>query len=205
MIDLRRALYSRCDHGTGRSPHVDAALQAVAASAIGAPFAETRLATYLQGVTTDLEEPYELRLHLWFDLPAGHPRFPAAARGLCCLVQPIDASGLYGPLLAGVGWLEAPIRLGRITSRDWVTEMIARDGFDAIPGAEWLAPTRDPLAEQVLAYYLARHLEGMINHTILEERLGLAPADDPWGDDDDEWDDDDPTDATDEAEPDDFC
>lgn len=172
MIDLARALYSHCDHSEGRAPHIDAIVDVLACATVGAQIAPTRRATFLQGATSLLDHPYEFRLHVWFDLPDGHPRFPLAARGLFCLVSPIVAEGLRGATYAGVGWLER-----RLTEPvapepgDWIAEMIHTDGFDAIDGAEWLDPIRDPMAEQIFAFYLARHLEGMVNHVILEERL----------------------------------
>jgi hypothetical protein len=187
MLDLRRALYSHCDHPLAAPPPIAAARDALVGAALGARFRPTRIKTFLQGTTTDLPDPFELRLHAWVDLPAAHPRFPDAARGLVCVVRPVAEEGLTGPTLAGVGWLERRLAADGPGVGGWVGDMLRADGHEPIDGAEWLAAVRDPLAGQVLAFYLARHLEGMVNHTLLEERLGvvLEPLGGAFAEDDD--------------------
>lgn len=151
LIDLHRALYSHCDHPLGRAPHIDAVLDMLIEECVGAEVQPTRLATFLQGSTTDLPEDYELRLHVWFRLPQGHPRYAEADRGLACLVRPIDQHGLRGPCLGGAGWLARPLQgEPRAQQGDWIDAMVQAQGYQEIPGSEWLSPCSGPLAEQTL-------------------------------------------------------
>lgn len=174
-IDLRRALYSHCEQPEDALPVSLLTLQELLlARIVGAPVRATRSVTYLQGAVTLLEHEHEFRLHVWFDLPEGHPQFPQADRGLVCLVRPITRDGLTGPVVGSVGWLGRPLDAGlRLSSDDWVSDMIREQGYIAIPGAEWTEGVSDITAQAVLAWWLARHLDGMTNHTILEERLGI--------------------------------
>lgn len=174
-IDLRRALYSHCEQPLDALPASLHILEGLLLDrVVGAPIRITRKVTYLQGAVTLLDHECEFRLHVWFDLPEGHPQFPQADRGLACLVRPITREGLTGPVVGGVGWLGSPLSPDLLLSReDWVSEMIREQGYIAIPGAEWSEPVADVTAQAALGWWLARHLDGMTNHTILEERLGL--------------------------------
>lgn len=172
MIDFSRALYSHCDHSRGRASHIDVALDLLMERLMGVAVVPTRVATFLQGATVDLPQDHEFRLHVWCHLPQAHPRFPTADRGLFCLVRAVDERGLLGTSLGGVGWLGTPLRPHRRPRNgDWIDAMVEAQGYEELPDAEWLEPCGGPFVEQVLSFYLARHLEDMINHTILEERL----------------------------------
>lgn len=173
-IDLARSLYSHCEHAVNALPTSYAALQELLVQRlVGAPIRVTRTVTYLQGAVTLLEHDHEFRLHVWVDLPEGHPAFPDADRGLACLVRPISREGLLGPTVGGVGWLGRPLGEWQHLedNEDWVTEMVRDQGYLSIPGAEWMEPVHDVTGQALLGWWLGRHLDGMTNHVILEEQL----------------------------------
>jgi len=172
-IDLARARYSHCEHPPDDLPATFAALlEQLVMRTVGARAVPTRIVTYLQGAVTLLDHDHEFRLHVWVDLPDGHPSFPDADRGLMCLLRPITREGLTGPTVGGVGWLGRP--LGDwldLSAGDWVSDMVREQGYLSIPGAEWVEAVDDVNAQAMLAWLLSLHLDGMTNHVILEERL----------------------------------
>ena len=172
-IDLNRALYSHCEHDPEQlSATWNTVLEVLVAQAVGAVVRPTRVVTYLQGAVTLLDHDLEFRLHVWFELPQGHPAFTGADRGLACIVRPVDRDGLTGPLLTGVGWLGQPLPEDlTFEADDWVGQMVRDQGYLSIPGAEWMEATDEPMAPAMLGWMLGKHLDGMTNHVILEERL----------------------------------
>lgn len=172
-IDLERAMYSHCEHAADVLPiHLSVLLERSLEDLIGAPIRMTRQVTYLQGAIADLTYEAEFRLHVWVDLPEGHPTFDHADRGLACLVRPITAEGLLGATLGGVGWLGRPLGpWADLSGGDWVTQMIEEQGYLSIPGAEWLQEVTDVSTQALLGMMLGHHLRGMTNHVILEEQL----------------------------------
>lgn len=172
-IDLHRAMYSHCDHDADTLPaHLVALLDSAVADLVGAPIRQTRITSYFQGAVTLLNEHAEFRVHVWFDLPHGHPDFPGADRGLACLLRPVGRDGLHGPTMGGVGWLGRPLSLAdRLSGDDWVSEMVREQGYLDVPGSEWLGLAEGTTEKVLLGSILGYHLQGMINHVILEERL----------------------------------
>lgn len=178
VLDLDRAMYSHCEQApfalcSARRTHLDQLVQGI----VGAPVRRTRLVTYLQGALTLTDADVEFRAHVWFDLPQGHPCFPFADRGLAWLLRAIDRDGLHGAVLGGLGWLGRPIE-GELEASgdDWVSQMIAAQGYVTICGAEWQEPLEDHGAVELLDGLLGRHLVGMTNHLILEQRLERRPT-----------------------------
>ena len=132
-----------------------------------------RLCSYLQGSVTFLEEEAEFRVHLWFSLPEGHERYPSADRGLFCLVQPVSREGLFGDILATVSWLGTPLpeACAAPDPTDWVEIMVREQGYVSIPNTSWSTGLEAVGAQQLMAWMLNRHLEGMISRRILEAEL----------------------------------
>ena len=172
-IDLYRAMYSHCDHeAEAIPPHLVALLDSVVEELVGAPVVQTRVTSYFQGAVTLLDQDAEFRVHVWFDLPQGHSEFEGVDRGLACLLRPVNRDGLYGTTMGGVGWLGRPLSaIERLPGDDWVADMVREQGYLAVPGSEWMRTRNDSTAQLLLGSILAYHLQGMINHIILEERL----------------------------------
>jgi hypothetical protein len=175
-LDLQRALFSHCEHRWFTLPLAfrEVFLEEIEA-VVGAPVSPTRFVTYLQGAVTLTDVPVEFRAHLDFRLTAGHPSFPLADRGLAFLVRPANEDGPHGPTLAALGWLGTPIPPGTRLPRGWVGDMVRAQGYLTVPGAEWEQPAVREDLDGWWSSAFAQHIDGMVNATILEERLGA-----PW-------------------------
>ena len=133
----------------------------------------TRLCTYLQGSVMFLDEDAEFRVHLWFSLPDGHKRFPAADRGMACFIQPVAADGLYGPVYGQVSWLGSALAQEHPEPdpQDWIGVMIRDQGYLSIEDSEWGQNLNLGRTSSLMASFLAQHLKGMVSRRILEEEL----------------------------------
>ena len=176
MIDFWLAMYSHCeDRSVGkRLPDLYRDLLEMRIGIlIGTDWSPTRLCSYLQGAVYFLDEDAEFRIHLWFDLPNGHPDYPQADRGMACIVQPVSPEGLYGPIVGQVAWLGAALPAGHPEPhpKDWIGVMIREQGYLSIEGAEWTEPIPSAEAAQLMAYMLSTHLNGMVSRRILEDAL----------------------------------
>lgn len=170
-IDFRLAMYSHFEHvGPGALPAAEEALlDAALAEVAGCPTSRWQLSSYLQGPLTWLHEEAEFRAHVWIGLPEGHPEFPGADRGMVAFVQPVSRNGLYGHVMAEVAWLGQPLPADfEAADDDWVRQMILTQGYLAIPSAEWRHEINGSSTRQLMAWLLARHLEGMQSAAIKE-------------------------------------
>lgn len=163
LIDLDRHLFTNSDFLLGMEDvplGERTLLEGALALALGVLPTVTRLTSHLQGPLEFLQARAEIRLHAWFDLPAGHPRFPTADRGLVALVQGADERGLTGRAVAIVSWLGAPLPddHGGPTSPDWVVRMEAEQGYRDLPDSEWSKGVEGYSARQLFSWVLARHL-----------------------------------------------
>jgi hypothetical protein len=177
MIDFWLAMYSHCEHPQqGRTlPSLQKSLLELTMVALlgDIRWSPTRLCTYLQGSVTFLDEDAEFRIHLWFSLSEGHPRFPDADRGLVCWVQPVSPEGLYGPVDAHVAWLGTPLADERPAAdpKDWIGVMIQDQGYMSIEGSQWGQALDPAVNSMLMAGLLSRHLDGMVSRRILEQGL----------------------------------
>jgi len=168
MIDFDLALYTHYEPPEGLRflPEVHSSLLlGVVGGIIGAPFRIVRVASFLQGALTLLEAQAEFRVHLWFELPHGHPRFPTADRGLAALVQAVTPEGLVGRAVGEVGWLGAPLPAETPPPAldNWVALMEHQQGYRDLPGSDWSRPMSGLAAVQVMSWMLARHIEGAVS------------------------------------------
>jgi hypothetical protein len=168
MIDLNLALYTHYETGErwdSQCEAVSSLLLGMVGALIGAPFRVVRVASFIQGALTFLDADAEFRVHVWFELPEGHPDFPQADRGLASLVQAVTPEGLVGPSVGEVGWLGAPLPPDAPSPSpgDWVAFMEAQQGYRDLPGSDWSWPTCGLAVVQVMSWMLARHLEATVN------------------------------------------